>query len=220
LNNSRKDYFKIERAEIIELLAKKLSIHQINEVIRLYLLCLDVGGIVAKIRQDGVHEIYESVQKHFQYDEVLFEVPIGSRVCDIVLFSGHNIVAIEVKSASDRVDRAVAQTIQYAEWGNAVYLAYDAKHANEVKNLNQLPDGIGLLEYRDGDIHEIRKATSHSIPNEARLRLMSHRFLREIASRFSAPFYGSKKKIAETLARAQRRVYSIAYFFDNRSLAE
>jgi len=220
LNNSFRDYTETSKEDIIKILTRRLSMEQIDKVIRLYLLCFDAKKVATKVKQNGVYEISEAIKRYFPYREILYEVPVGNHVCDIVLISDHNIIAIEIKSSSDKVIRSIAQTSHYKKWANKVYLVYDIKQRKKVKNLKKLPPEVGLLEFNTGQIKKIREAVSNPVPTVTRLEFMTYRFLREIAREFKVTTHGTKKEISKRLNKKiskEKVFYCFKQFLRSRS---
>jgi hypothetical protein len=61
LNNSFRDHTQTGNEQPLEILARKLSVKQIDNVVKFYLLCIDAKEVAKKVKEDGVHEISKVV---------------------------------------------------------------------------------------------------------------------------------------------------------------
>jgi hypothetical protein len=92
----------------------------------------------------------------------------GAQRIDLVSVGDEELRMVEIKSAKDVLTRLVAQVKCARDCAQEVWVAIDAKHLAKLEALEQsIPHGapgwinwwpIGLLVFRDGEIHERRQA--------------------------------------------------------------
>jgi hypothetical protein len=195
-NNSHTYYAGKDRDYLLNLLSNRLTTAEVSTVRKQYLMCLDVRETAQTISPDSVTDIQTAVECYFDESGV-YEVKVGPRVCDLVF--PEELVAVEIKSATDRVDRATEQIADYREWGDEVFLAYDSEHSGRIPPQLQ-SSGVGLLEYSDGSVRLIRDAEEHCIPPEKLLSQMTYQDLLTISKSHGVSSGGGKNEIVTRLS--------------------
>lgn len=196
-----RDYSKYEREDIIKILDKKLTADDIDIVSDLYSLCVPPRKIAEKIKREDMFNVRKAVEMFFSGKDFLHEVLIDSRKCDVVFCDGGSVVAIEIKSGNDKIKRAIEQTNFYKRWANEVYLAFDRSHKNFVLQSDFVSNGVGLLEYSEGKIHQLREASHQKINSYNRLLFITYRDLAKTARNANVNFKGTKKEIAMKVSK-------------------
>jgi len=176
-----------------------------NMAFKLYLMCYEAKDVARIVKPKGMSEIVNAVEKFFNTSEVLHEVTVGLRRCDLVFFSGNDINAVEVKSSLDKPSSALEQLEYYRKWANKVYLAYDVRHRQIVKRLSLKEKGFGLLEFMKGEIHDEHEVPSQEKCKDELLSLMTYNYLRKIAVAFEVDLKGGKQQIAERVSKKVTR---------------
>lgn len=200
INLSFRFYGNKNKDALLRILRKKLTIEKMDFVSKMYLMCCDAQEVVQVIKPKGMSEIVESVENFFKAQEYLHEVTVGSRRCDVVFFVGNRIIAVEVKSSLDKLSSVLAQLEDYKKWANEVYLAYDVRHKQKVKQLQLTKKGIGLLEFKNGDLYNLHNSAFQEKSKVDFLALMTYNYLRKIATTFTTDLKGGKQAIAERLS--------------------
>lgn len=185
---------------LLKILCRKLDAEKIDTAFKLYLMCYEAKDVARIVKPKGMSEIVSAVEEFFNKSEVLHEVTVGLRRCDLVIFSGNDINAIEVKSSLDKLSSAVDQLEYYASWANKTYLAYDVKHKQNVKRLSSMEKGFGLLEFMKGEIECIQEASSQEVCKNKLFSVMTYNYLRKIAIAFKVDLKGGKHQIAESVS--------------------
>lgn len=201
INVAYRHYGHEHKSTLVKTLSRKLNSESIETVVKMYLLCFDAKEIAQKVKPSGMREIVEALTSHFGSGEYLYEVKVGSRVCDVVLLLDNETIAIEIKSALDKVSYVTEQVAYYKSWANRVYLAYDIHHRQKVEELSLCTQGIGLLEYSKNGIEEKCVATFRFLDAVDFLQFMTYRQLRYVAKRFDVTFDGKKEEIARRLSQ-------------------
>ncbi len=185
---------------LLKILHRKLDAEKMDAAFKLYLMCYGAKDVAHIIKPKGMSEIVNTVERFFKPSEVLHEVTVGLRRCDLVFFSGDDINAIEVKSSLDKLSSAVEQLEYYASWADKTYLAYDVKHKQNVKRLSLMEKGFGLLEFMKGEIECVHEASSQEVRKDKLFLLMTYNHLRKIAIAFKVDLKGGKHQIAERVS--------------------
>lgn len=200
INLSFRSHAETDKETLINLLDKKISPEKADIVFKMYLTCFNAQEVAQVIKPKGMEEIVCAVEKFFkEATNCLYEVTVGARRCDIVLFLGNEIIAIEVKSAQDQMKSAISQLSYYATWANKVFLAYDSKHKRTVDKLNLAKKNIGLLEFNAGNVNLVKTASFEEKSPEYILSLMTYSYLRKVSKKFNVNPQGKKKDIAKSL---------------------
>jgi len=193
---SYREYSDYGRDEILDLVVNKLTVEEVNIVLSRYLLCHSPRDIAEAIKPDETSKIKEAVKEQFG-DDCIFEVKINDRYCDVAF--PDRLIAVEVKSARDRAERAVAQTDDYKRWADEVYLAYDDSLEDAVPD--QLSsNGVGLLRYENGSVEVRKEAESSASKSEGLLMSMTYDELKTIAKGQNISASGAKKEISSRIA--------------------
>jgi len=145
--------------------------------------------------------IVKTIPDFFKAENAFYEVRLGKKTCDVILVKDNEVIAIEVKSASDNISRAVNQTKYYSLWANRTYLAHDGKHHQKVKRLFKQHNKIGLLEYSNGVINIQRQASFNSLDFNMLLSFTSYKYLCNVARKFAVDVHGTKKSISQKLSQ-------------------
>lgn len=201
LSLSFRDYSSYSKADIVKLLCNKLTLREIETITELFFLCVPPRKIAEKIKQADMFDLRDAVENFFTGKDFLHEVTMDLRRCDVVFCDEKSVVAIEIKSKNDNVKRAMEQTAFYKLWANEVYLAFDQSHRNYVVQSDLASNGIGLLEYSEGKIHQIKKASHQEIDPRDRLLFVTYRDLVKIARNANINFKGTKKEIAMQVSK-------------------
>jgi len=200
INLSFRSHAETDKETLINLLNKKISPDNADIVFKMYLTCFNAQEVAQVIKPKGMEEIVYAVAKFFKKTtNCLYEVTVGARRCDVVLFLDDEIIAIEVKSAQDQMKSAPSQLSYYATWANKVFLAYDSKHKRIVDKLNLAEKGIGLLEFNEGTVNLMKNASFEEKSPEYILSLMTYGYLRRVSRKFNVNAEGKKKDIAKSL---------------------
>jgi hypothetical protein len=162
----------------------------------------NVKDIAEKIRPESMYDIETAVSMFFGEHDYFYEVDVNGRKCDMVFFSNDEIVAIEIKSANDKISRAKEQMPLYFQWANKVYLVYDIKHRKKVEKMQIIEKGVGLLEYKDGDIHLMKEAQLNKPNQKRQLNLMTYDALSRLARKYHVKAKGKKAEIAERVVES------------------
>ncbi len=201
INLSFRSHAETDKESLVRLLDKKISPEKADTVFKMYLSCFNAEQVAKAIKPKGMEEIVFAVQKLFKTSTCLYEVTVGARRCDIVLFNDSEIIAVEVKSAQDQLKSATSQLSYYATWANRVFLAYDSRHKRTVDKLGIVEKGFGLLEFDRGTVKIMKNASMQESKPEQNLSLMTYSYLRKIAKRFNVQNNGKKIDIARHLAQ-------------------
>lgn len=185
--------------ELMRILQKKLGAEKLDMLFKMYLTCYELEDIVQAVKPKGMSEIVSALGSFFGDSEHLEEVTVGLRRCDIVILSGANTIAIEVKSSLDKVSGALAQLAYYKKWANEVYLAYDVQHEDMVMKLPFIENGIGLLKFSKRKIYLIHKSPFYAKEKTTLLSLMTYKYLKKIASSYKVKLEGGKQAISQRL---------------------
>jgi len=192
-----------DKEALLKILQRKLDPEKMNLAYKLYLVGYEAKEVAHLIKPKGMYEIVGAVEKFFAPLEVLHEVTVGSRRCDLVIFSDFRnyISAVEVKSSLDKLASALEQLEYYGKWANKVYLAYDVKHKQKIERLSLVEKGFGLLEFAKGEIRCKHEASSEEKSKKELLSLMTYNYLRKIAVTFEVDLKSGKQQIAERLSK-------------------
>ena len=197
---SFRDYSRYNREDIIKLLCNKLTISEIETVTELFFLCVPPREIASRIKQEDMFVLRKAVECFFANKNFLHEVKIDWRRCDVVFCDRKSVVAIEIKSRNDSIQKAIEQTDFYKSWANEVYLTFDRSHEKFVLKSDLANNGVGLLKYSDGKIYLLRKPVHQKINPYNRLLFMTHRHLTKIAKSIDINCNGTKKEIAKRIS--------------------
>lgn len=195
-NASSYNYSGMDRERLLDLLSGKLTVDEVTEIRRHYLLCHSAQEAAQAVSPDGVKDIQNTVQQYFG-KEALFEVKVGKRTCDMVFPDG--ILAIEIKSARDKPSKAVEQIQSYKQWTDQVYLAYDETlHDRIPQEIEE--NGAGLLKYVNSTIEQVKSPKHNPTPSAELLTFMTYQALSAQARQYNVPSTGGKDVIARRLA--------------------
>lgn len=199
INLSFRSHTETDKETLVKLLNKKISPEKADIVFQMYLACFDAKDVAQVIGPKGMEEIVDAVKRIFNRSECLYEVNVDSRRCDVVFLSNDETIAVEVKSAQDKLKTVASQLNSYINWANKVFLAYDVKHRSAVEQLCIAEKGIGLIEFNRG-IAKLRCDSTYGEKNaEYCLSLMIYDYLRQIARKFGVGLEGSKQDLARRL---------------------
>ena len=199
INLSFRSHIETDRETLVKLLGKKISPEKADTVFRMYLACFDAKDVAEVIKPKGMEEIVDAVKKTFDGYECLYEVTVDSRRCDVVFLSSDETIAVEVKSAQDKLKTVASQLDSYKNWANKVFLAYDIRHRSVVRKLGIAERGFGLLEFKRGiakfeyDPAYVEKNTEYC------LSLTTYDYLKQIAREFRVVLGGSKQDLARRI---------------------
>lgn len=199
INLSFRSHAETDKETLVRLLTKKIRSEKAETILKMYLTCFDAKDVAKAIKPKGMEEIILATEQLFRASNCLYEVTVGARRCDLVLFVDDEIIAIEAKSAQDQMKSATSQLSYYGIWANKVFLAYDSKHARTVDKLGLAEKGIGLLEFNRGNIKMTRDAIFQEKNPESYLSLMTYRHLRKVARTFNVVSEGTKQDITKRL---------------------
>jgi hypothetical protein len=203
INLSFRSHAETDKETLVNLLTKKISSEKADTVFKMYLTCFNAQEVAQVIKPKGMEEIVYAVEKFFKKTtnctNCLYEVTVGARRCDVVLFLDNEITAIEVKSAQDQMKNAPLQLSYYATWANKVFLAFDSKHKRTIGKLNLAEKGIGLLEFNEGNVNLVKNASYEEKSPEYILSSMTYGYLRKVARKCNANTEGKKKDIAKSI---------------------
>lgn len=215
INLSFRSYADTDKETLVNLLDKKINPEKTETLFKMYLSCFDAKEVAEIIRPKGMEEIVIAVKRFFRLStECLYEVTVGSRRCDIVLFINGSIIAIEVKSAQDQLKNAISQLNYYSTWANKVYLAYDSKHKRAIDKLGITKMDVGLLEFNNGTIQTIKEQSYQEHKSSLLLSLMTYEYLTKIAKAYSVNTKGKKIDIANALGLKLSTVETKSIFKD------
>lgn len=193
---SYREYSGYSKEKMEELISNKLTVDEVETVVSGYLLCHDVADIANSITPDGTQDIKKAVEEHFGKDGI-HEVKIGSRFCDLVF--PEELVAVEVKSARDKVGRAIDQAHDYSQWADEVFLAYDVANKDLIpKELRE--NGVGLLSYDELSVEVEKPARPTSSSKEDLLNSMTYDHLGDLAKEHGVSATGKKQDITGRLS--------------------
>lgn len=214
INLSFRSHTETDKETLVKLLNKKISPEKADVVFKMYLACFDAKDVAKVIGPKGMEEIVNAVKRIFNRSECLHEVTVDSRRCDIVFLSDDETIAVEVKSAQDKMKTVASQLDSYMKWANKVFLAYDVKHRSDVEQLGVAEKEIGLIEFDKGKT-QLRHDASYAGKNaEYRLSLMTYDYLRRITKAFGVGLEGSKQDLARRLVEQVSSKEAQAIFRD------
>lgn len=197
---SFRDYSSHSREDVVKLLANKLTLEEIETVTELFFLCIPPKEVAKKIKREDMFDIRKVVDNFFGGKNFLHEVTIDWRRCDVVFCDEKSVVAIEIKSRNDGIQKAIEQTNFYKLWANEVYLAFDHSHKKFVFQSDLINNGVGLLEYFKGKMYQLKEPNFHKIDPYSRLLFMTYKYLTKIARNIKVDFRGTKGEIAKRIS--------------------
>jgi hypothetical protein len=197
VNLAYRNYNYPSKSYLINLLSSKFDSKAIKEIVDLYMLCFDAEYVANMVKPDSVGKITNSIKEFFEQNQVIYEVPLGKRTCDIIIIKNNEINAIEIKSARDKIVSAIEQLKYYQLWSNKVYLVYDEVHKNNINRYKNTD--FGLLEYSHGIIREIQVPKYNSLQKEVILNFMSYSFIRKMMSYYRLKRVNGKKEMVKEL---------------------
>jgi hypothetical protein len=197
INLSFRSHAETDRESLVRLLDKKISAEKTDTVFKMYLTCFDAKSVANAIKPKGMEEIVLAVKNLFRSSECLYEVTVGSNRCDMVLFLDDQIIAVEVKSAQDKIRTVQSQLDSYTMWANRIFLAYDTKHGKAVNQLCLKEKGIGLIEFEKGTAKVVQDATYAKKDVEYLLSLMTYNYLRRSTQKLKIASAGRKQDMAK-----------------------
>lgn len=198
---SYRDYSETKREQILRILSRKMSTRDVDFALSMYLIGCSSEEIADLIKPDDMFDISLSAQKYFANMRCYHEIKMGRKKCDLVFYDDNNIITVEIKSKNDNLTKAVEQTKQYKIWSNETYLFFDSSHRNRILNSNFETNGIGLCEYKRGDVKLLKKAKRRKIDWEKTLMLMTRKELIKLARNKRMDLNGTKKLITRRLIR-------------------
>lgn len=218
INLSYRYHGSKNKASLVQTLSKKFDSKTVDWIVKMYLLCYDAEDVAKKVGPNGMDDIVKLLPDFFGAGEFFCEVSVGRRICDAILLKDKEVIAIEVKSASDDVSRAVDQAEYYSLWANRVYLVYDSTHAQKVIRLFEDQDSIGLLEYKERRLAIQRKAALNFPDLTVLLSFASYKYLRNLARNLKICGKGTKqemsKRITNILSKNQIQQYFMEFLRD------
>lgn len=183
VNLTYRFYSKMEDKEkLLRIIDNKFDSKAIDSIVKRYLLCYDAKEVAKLVIPDSVIEIFGTLPKALGDGDYIREVTLGARTCDVVLLQNDELIAIEIKSARDKVSRALKQLEYYKQWANKVYLAYDFRHGYAIKTLFH-SDDIGLIECHEGAAEVKHHASHRELDGKCRLQFMTYKFLKDVAKK-------------------------------------
>ena len=188
-------------SSLLQLLSNKFNSETIDWIVKMYLLCRDAEDVAKSLIPNGMDDIVKTIPDFFGTGDFFYEVLLGKRICDVIIVKDKEVIAIEVKSVSDDISRAVNQTKCYSLCANRTYLAYDSKHRQRVKRLFKQQAKIGLLEYSNGVIKLHREASLNSLDLHTLLSFTSYKYIRKLARNLDIDARGTKTEISNRLAQ-------------------
>ena len=199
INLSFRSHADTDKETLVRLLDKKISSEKSELVYKMYLTCFDAKDVAHIIKPKGMDEIVEKVKTLFKTSECLYEVTVGSNRCDLVFLSEREIIAVEVKSAQDKMKNAVDQLNSYSQWANQIFLAYDIKHRPTLAKLDLSNKKFGLIEFNHGTTTVTHESLSEEKAIDSVLTLMTYGYLGKIARDNKLSSTGRKQDIAARL---------------------
>lgn len=196
LNQRKRSYSNLSHDDLLTRVSRKLTVDDVELVLEEYEDGTEPYEVAEKITPAPPREIRKAVEDYFDKQGV-YEVKIGGRWCDIVF--PDELIAVEIKSARDRVDDAVDQVNYYKQWADEVYLAYDEEHSENVPEEIR-KNGVGQLEFQEGSIERVKDAKQGTVDPESRLEWMTYRALTGYARNNNIRVNGGKENIAKHLA--------------------
>jgi hypothetical protein len=188
---SYKDYQHYSRGKLLDIVSNKLTVDEIENVRSGYLLCKNAEEIAFDIKPTDTKKIRTLVGNHFA-EQAVYEAKVDGRYCDIVF--PDTLIAVEIKSARDKIDRAVDQVEDYSIWADKVYLAYDQNHRGSIPP-KLVDSGTGLLEVEDGELEEVQKPHERETGKEELLPKFTLEYLRYLSKRHDLAYSGKKYKV-------------------------
>jgi len=161
-----------------------------------YLLCKDpseVSSILLRNRQEKLR----SVSNLLGPGELLFEVSVGTRTCDLVLI-GSDIIAIENKNPTDNVRPAKHQTQDYLSWADRVYLMIDSRKRESIISL-AIDNRVGIIEVFDRELLVYKQAVSVVHDPGQLCALMTYEWILRLARLKEVSQRGTKNQIIQRL---------------------
>lgn len=195
LNSSARDYSYISNERLLERVSEKLTVEQVDAVFESYNKGHSPVKAADKVSPPEVSDIQQSLENTFGCAG-LKEVKIGKKYCDFVV--PKSITAIEIKTARDRIDRAIEQVAQYRQWADFVYLAFDESHRDSIPQIIESSD-VGLLQYTQNGVIEVDPAECSEVASGHRLKWMTYDELSTVASSYNISPKGGKSKISKKL---------------------
>lgn len=210
LNHSRRDYSTLSREEVLQRAASKLTVDEVDIVTQRFAREDPPAKVAELLTPPSAREIRTAVEDYFG-DQGLYEVKIGQRRCDIVF--PDEIIAVEIKSARDRIDRAESQLAQYKRWADNVFLAYDQCHEERLP-APIVNDGVGLLKFSDGRIAHEKDPVETELAPRDRLSWMTYDTVATYSRQHGLCSEGTKEELVERLSDVVSDSESRAIFGD------
>jgi hypothetical protein len=195
LNSSARDYSYISNERLVERVSEKLTVEQVDAVFESYNKGHSPVKAADKVSPPEVSDFQQSLESMFECAG-LNEVKIGKKYCDFVV--PKSITAIEIKTARDRLDRAIEQVAQYRQWADFVYLAFDESHRDSIPQIIESSD-VGLLQYTQDEVIEADPAECTEVDSGNRLNWMTYDKLSTVARSYNVSPRGGKSKISKSL---------------------
>lgn len=195
-STSTKSYRGMGRENLLDVLSNKLTVDEVESTVKYYNICLPGEDVASKLNPASIADIRSALERYFQ-NEGIGEVKMGDRKCDLVF--PDELIAVEIKSARDKISRAAKQTEDYLQWAEIVYLAYDSKGNRSLAN-HEMPEQVGLLEYEGGTITEVLQASKTQLPIEDSLSWMNYGYLEKICRSRNIDTGKSKSEMVEVLS--------------------
>ena len=194
-------YYEPDKERLVKVLSNKLKVEDVKTLTNLNESGNKVKDIAEKIRPKSMYDIETAVKGFFGENEYYYEIDVNGRKCDMVYFSNDEIIAIEIKSAQDKVSKAMEQIPLYMQWADRVYLVYDVGHRKRVMQMSFTKNGVGILEYDNGNVHLILDARMQKTNPQTLLTLMTYNDLTKLARKHHIKISGKKIEIAKKLSR-------------------
>lgn len=86
---------------------------------------------------------------------VLYELVFGTRRADVIFVTTADVIAVEIKSATDRLDRLAAQVREYSFYCPEVWIAIAAKWQDH-QEVDSVSYRTNVLVYKEGEVVERR----------------------------------------------------------------
>ncbi|MGC1329791.1 sce7726 family protein [Pseudomonas sp.] len=135
-------------------------------------------------------------------DVIFFEYAFhfGRRRADIISVEDGMVIAYEIKSAFDRIDRLGEQLNSYAQLFDYVYVICDSKHINAIRKTT--PERIGIYQCAETGLKRIRKAKQ--IKNFDSITTLDAMPIEYLRKEFK-PTATSKLEICYEISKRQKR---------------
>lgn len=145
-NNKPRYHSFGSKESLVAFCSKKFNEGQVAEIFDSFKLGMSPILAANGMKELSGRELGAMFIEKFKPKDYMFEVSLGSNICDLVLLDRkRNLVAIEIKANGDDLSRAPEQCRAYTKWADYVYIMVDEKKVQAAKSM--LPRWVGLISF-------------------------------------------------------------------------